>query len=369
MTFTANIVFFFTFLIAIIVPITSQPCNSYRFSKNIKYAACEDLLILESSLHWNYRPSSGVVDVAFNKANAKDSSWVAWAINPSSKGMVGSQSFAVHKNGTIKAYTSPITSYATMLQEGNLSFSIYSLSTSYTNGGIIIFATFQLPPNKTVVNHAWQEGLVSEDGTLKAHSFSCSNLQSYGTIDFISGKVHGILNTVSWGIMMPIGVMMGRYLKVVDGLGSTWFHLHRACQSLAFLIGIVGFGTGLYIGNHSGVHHAPHRCVGITLMCLASAQVLVAVCLRPKKDHKYRIFWNIFHYIVGYATIALAIWNILKGFDILNVCNVWKNSYVGIIISLATIAVILEVITWIWICNKKRVKNSQDHVAIGEQQT
>ena len=165
--------------------------KSYRFSNNIKYAACEDLPVLESSLHWNYHPSSGVVDVAFNKANAKDSSWVAWAINPISKGMVGSQSFvAVHKsNGTIKAYTSPITSYATMLQEGNLSFSVYSLSTSYTNGGIIIYATFQLPPNKTVVNHAWQEGLVSEDGTLKAHSFSRSNLQSYGTIDFISGKV------------------------------------------------------------------------------------------------------------------------------------------------------------------------------------
>ncbi|KAK7382393.1 hypothetical protein VNO80_01244 [Phaseolus coccineus] len=385
MTFTANIVFFFTFLIAIIVPITSQPCNSYRFSKNIKYAACEDLPVLKSSLHWNYHPSSGVVDVAFYKANAKDSSWVAWAINPSSKGMVGSQSFvAVHKNGTIKAYTSPITSYATMLQEGNLSFSVYSLSTSYRNGGITIFATFQLPPNKTVVNHAWQEGLVSEDDTLKAHSFSRSNLQSYGTINFISDKVsksdgdvnsrtmlrnvHGILNTVSWGIMMPIGVMMGRYLKVVDGLGSTWFHLHRACQSLAFLIGIVGFGTGLYIGNHSGVHHAPHRCVGITLMCLAFTQVLVAVCLRPKKDHKYRIFWNIFHYIVGYATIALAIWNVLKGFDILNARNVWKNSYVGIIISLATIAIILEVITWIWVCNKKRAKNSQNHVTIGEQQ-
>ena len=105
--------------------------------------------------------------------------------------MVGSQSFvAVNKsNGTIKAYTSPITSYGTKLQEGNLSFSVHSLSTSYTNGGIIIFATFQLPPNKTLVNHVWDEGLVSEDGTLKAHSFSRSNLQSYGTIDFISGKV------------------------------------------------------------------------------------------------------------------------------------------------------------------------------------
>ncbi|KAL2322797.1 hypothetical protein Fmac_027176 [Flemingia macrophylla] len=341
-------------------------------------SACKDLAVLESSLHWNYHPSSGTADVAFNKANAKDSSnWISWAINPTSKGMIGSQAFvAVHESdGTIKAYTSPITSYATVLQEGTLTFKVYSVSASYTSGHFIIFATFQLPSNTTLVNHAWQEGLVSKDGTLMPHSFSSPNLHSFGTLDFVSGKVsetsgkvdsrttfrnvHAILNTISWGIMMPTGVIMARYLKVFDGLGPTWFHLHRACQSLAFLIGIAGFGTGLYMGNHHGVHHAPHRCVGITLMCLAFAQVCVAVCLRPKKDHKCRIFWNVFHYIVGYATIALAIWNVLKGFDILDANKIWKKIYVGIIISFAIVSVIMEVITWIWMCNKKMIKSEK----------
>ncbi|CAJ1963927.1 unnamed protein product [Sphenostylis stenocarpa] len=370
-----------------VVPTISQPCNSFKFQKNINYAACEDLSVLESSLHWNYHPSSGVVDVAFNKANAKDSSWVAWAINPTSKGMIGSQAFMVvhRQDGNIKAYTSPITSYATMLQEGNLSFPVYSISASYTNNHIIIFTSFQLPVNKTMVNHVWQEGLVSNDGTLRSHSFARSNLQSYGTIDFMSGKisesdedvtsrvtlknVHGILNTVSWGIMMPIGVILGRYLKVFEGLGSVWFDLHRACQSLAFLIGVVGFVSGLYIGNHYGVHNTPHRCVGITLMCLAFIQVCVAVCLRPKKDHKLRIFWNIFHYVVGYATIAMGIWNVLKGFDVLNAQTIWKKNYLGIIISLGIIVVILEIIKWILACNKKINKNSEEHIHIRQQHT
>ncbi|QCD78185.1 hypothetical protein DEO72_LG1g1819 [Vigna unguiculata] len=374
MSSIGNTIFLFlTFLVASIVPTISQSCNSYRFSNNINYAACEDLSVLESSLHWNYHPASGVVDVAFNKANAKDSSWVAWTINPTSKGMLGSQSFvAVHKsNATIKAYTS-ITSYATMLEEGDLSFSVYSLSASYTNGRIIIFASFQLPSNKTVMNHASQEGLVSDDDTLMPHSFSSSNLQSHGTIDFISGKVskpNGDVNSRATlgnvrnnlnphGIMMPIGVMVGRYLKVFDGLGDTWFHLHRPCQSLAFFIAIVGFGSGLYIGNHYGVHHAPLRCVGITLMCLASAQICVSVFSGLNKDHKYKTFWNILRYIVGYTTIALTIWNVLKGFEILNVDNVWKNSYLGIIISLGAIIVVLEVITWIWICDEETTTDS-----------
>ncbi|KAH1197230.1 Cytochrome b561 and DOMON domain-containing protein [Glycine max] len=377
-----SVLLFLTFLTVIIIPATPQPCNSYKFPNNFNYAACEDLPVLESSLHWKYHPSSGAVDVAFNKANVKGSSWVAWAINPTSKGMLGSQAFvAVYKqDGSIKAYTSPITSYATMLQEGNLTFPVYGVSASYTNGHVIIFASFQLPGNTTLVNHAWQEGLVSDDGTLRPHSFSRANLQSFGTLDFLSGKVsetggnsdsritlrnvHGVLNTISWGVLMPIGVILARYLKAFDGLGPTWFQLHRACQSLAFLMGIAGFGTGLYIGNHYGIHNAPHRCVGITLLCLAITQVCLAVFLRPKKDHKYRMFWNIFHYIVGYSIIALAVWNVFKGFDILNAQNIWKKTYVGSIISLAIIAVVLEVITWIWVCKKKRVKEPENHVEI-----
>ncbi|KAK7305230.1 hypothetical protein VNO77_43132 [Canavalia gladiata] len=386
MAFVQNhLLLLLTCFIAIIVPTTPQPCNSYPFPKHINYAACEDLPVLETSLHWNYDPSLGIVDVAFKKANAKDSSWIAWAINPTSKGMVGSQSFvAFHTSrGILKAYTSPITSYATMLQEANLTFPVYSVSASYTNSTMIIFATFQLPQNNTLVNHVWQHGLVSDDGTLRPHSFSGPNLQSFGILDLISGKVsatsgqmhsrntlrnvHGILNAISWGILMPIGVIFARYLKVFDGLGSTWFHLHRACQSLAFLIGIAGFGTGLYMGNHNGVYHSPHRCIGITLMCLASAQVFVAIFLRPKKDHKKRIFWNIFHYIVGYSTIVLAVLNVFKGFDILNAQKIWKKTYVGIIISLGIIAMILEVITWIYVCNKKRVKNPEEQVETSQQ--
>ncbi|XP_017434613.1 cytochrome b561 and DOMON domain-containing protein At5g47530 [Vigna angularis] len=247
---------------------------------------------------------------------------------------MGSQAFvAIHtSNVTIRAYTSPKTSYVTMLQEGNLSFSVYSLSASYTR---------------------------------RPYSFSLSNLRSYGSINFISDKVSKVTKDVNsqtvlrnvHEIMMPIGVMMGRHLKVFDSLGDTWFHLHRACQSLAFFIAIVGFGTGLYIGKHYGVHHAPLQCVGIILMCLASAQICIAVFFGPKKDHKYKIFWNMFRYVVGYTTIALTTWNVLKGFDILNVENVWKKSYLGIIISLATIAITLEVITRILVCNN-RITNS-----------
>jgi len=154
---------------------------------------------------------------------------------------------------------------------------------------------------------------------------------------------------------MPIGVILARHLKRFEGpTGSTWFQLHRICQSMALLIGTVGFATGLYMGNQPGIHNTPHRCVGITLMTLALAQVCVAFLLRPKKDHKFRIWWNIFHFLVGYITIVLAIWNVFKGFDMLGGNIMFKIIYACVIGSLVLIGLSLEVATWItWLWNKK----------------
>jgi len=98
-------------------PTSSIPCNSYTFPNNLNYARCSDLPILDSSLYWNYNPETSIIDVAFKKINVKDSSWIAWAINPTSNGMIGSQALIGYRNfdGSFKAYTSPITSYQTML--------------------------------------------------------------------------------------------------------------------------------------------------------------------------------------------------------------------------------------------------------------
>ncbi|KAL1369937.1 hypothetical protein HN51_000283 [Arachis hypogaea] len=371
-------------LLVLSITATCEPCKSFNFPNNVNYATCKDLGVLDSSLFWNYHQSSNRVDVAFKKANTTDSSWVAWAINPTSQGMVGSQAFLAFRNSsdaTLKAYTSSVTSYDTLLEEGSLSFPVYSVSASYSNGDMILFASFKLPENTTLLNHVWQEGPVSDDGTLGMHSLSGPNIQSFGTIDFVTGKVsetagnskiklrkvHGILNGISWGILMPIGAILARYLKVFDGrLGATWFHVHRACQSMAYIIGIIGFATGSYMTRHNR-HHSSHGCIGITLICLASLQVCVAMFLRPKKDHRHRIFWNIFHYVIGYLTIGLGIWNVFKGIDIMEARG-WKSVYLGVIICLALIAIVLEVITWILLCINKLNTHSKDQADVVDQQ-
>ncbi|MED6196732.1 hypothetical protein PIB30_050087 [Stylosanthes scabra] len=120
-------------------------------------------------------------------------------------------------------------------------------------------------------------------------------------------QVHGILNGISWGILMPVGAIIARYLKAYEvnnmGLGATW----------------------------------------------------------PKKDHKYRIFWNMFHYVIGYGTIGLGIWNVFKGIDIMEERR-WKSLYVGMVIGFALFAFVCELVTWILLCLKKVNNHDEDQL-------
>lgn len=173
-----------------------------------------------------------------------------------------------------------------------------------------------------------------------------------GTLDLLSGKVtatkggasttlrfkqvHGTINAVSWGFLMPVGAITARYMKVFKSADPAWFYAHIICQSLAYLIGIAGAGTGIYLGNKShGIQHSMHRTIGILLLVLGFIQVL-ALKLTPK-EHKYRIWWNIYYHSVGYAIIILSIFNIFEGFNILNPLKIWRLVYACVLIVLGAI--------------------------------
>ncbi|KAF6165636.1 hypothetical protein GIB67_043085 [Kingdonia uniflora] len=169
-----------------------------------------------------------------------------------------------------------------------------------------------------VVNHLWQGGPL-RGNTLGIHRMSGPNVQSMGIVDFILGKVatmtsgggsrakhrmvHGVVNAVSWGIMLPLGTIIARHMKVVRPK-ALWFYLHIVCQCLGYVIGVIGWASGMKLdSDSSGAQHNPHRNIGIVLFSLGTLQVLV-LGLRPKPDHKYRIYLNIYHTLCGYTVIV-----------------------------------------------------------------
>lgn len=359
-------------------------CSSFAFSNGRPFATCIILPVLNSFLHWTYHAENGTVDLAYRHPGVTSSNWVAWALNPSSSGMANAQCLVAFQNssGVIRAYTSPIpASKATTLAEGPLSFQVPNITAEFVGGSAIIYATIQLPAGGTSFQQVWQMGPVS-GGSPQSHDTSSgsANTRSVGTVDFATGiataeggsnsrvrrrNVHGVLNAVSWGILMPLGAVIARYLKVFKSTTPAWFYLHVACQISAYVVGVAGWGTGLKLGSDSkGITYDTHRNIGITLFALGTLQ-LFALLLRPKPDHKYRLYWNLYHWSVGYVVIILSIVNIFKGFDILDPEKKWKNAYIGIIIAIGVVAAALEAFTWFVVLRRK--KNGEAKYPAGPQ--
>ncbi|KAL9243461.1 hypothetical protein vseg_017346 [Gypsophila vaccaria] len=369
----------------------SPTCSQYAFqTSNVanrtsptNFHTCVDLPVLNSFLHWTYIPATATLEIAYRHRSLSPptSKWVAWAINPTGNGMVGAQCLVAHRNpkdGSMIAYTSPVSGYGTKLGKGDLSFKVTGLSAVGSNNEIIIFATLEVPRNATTLNQLWQDGPLSSDAAPLIHSISGPNVRSTASLNLLSGvaattsvantsplkNIHGLLNAVSWGILIPTGAIIARYIRVFPAADPAWFYLHVGCQISAYAIGVAGWATGLNLGSQSeGIQQSLHRRIGITLFCLATLQMF-ALLIRPIKDHKYRSYWNIYHHSVGYTIIILSIVNIMEGIKILDPVDIWKKTYIGVLLALALLAAFLEAFTWYIVFKRKSAQvtdNSNRH--------
>ncbi|KAK3415182.1 hypothetical protein EUGRSUZ_H00737 [Eucalyptus grandis] len=346
-------------------------CSSQKFSNNVLYSTCLDLPTLSASLHFSYDDANSSAAVAFVAAPPKgEDGWVSWALNPTATGMFGAQALIAFRDAgamTVKTYN--ITS--TTVRESPISFETWERTAEYNSadGTMRIFAKIKVPAGDPAkLNQVWQVGSSVTNGVPDPHAMAGANLGAKGTLDLVTGtttaggggsgikkkNIHGILNAVSWGIMFPIGAIIARYVRAFPSADPAWFYLHAFCQTSAYAIGVAGWGTGLKLGSQStGIQYTGHRNIGIALFALATVQIF-ALFLRPKKDHKYRFYWNIYHHGLGYTILILGILNVFKGLDILQPDNKWKSAYIILISVLGGVAVVLELITWIVVLKRKK---------------
>ncbi|KAM1003479.1 hypothetical protein ACFX2C_003797 [Malus domestica] len=362
-------------LLLLISPALSLTCTSQTFTNNKLYSKCADLPVLSSFLHWTYDPANSTLSIAFIAPPSKTEGWIAWAINPKATGMAGSQTLLAYKksDGSMDVKTFSISSYKDIV-ESKLSFNVWDTAAESSGGVYRLFAKLKVEKEK--VNQVWQVGPSVTDGFPAKHDFLMPNLNAKGTLSLTGGtttttasggskmkkrNIHGILNAVSWGLLFPIGIIVARYLRAFPSADPAWFYLHIFCQVSGYAIGVAGWATGIKLGSESkGVVYTHHRNIGITLFALATLQIF-ALFLRPKKEHKFRLYWNIYHHSLGYTILVLGIINVFKGLDILNPAKHWKSAYIIVIIALGAIALLLEAITWILVLKRKSSKSTKPY--------
>lgn len=348
-------------------------CAAERFTNNRVYAACSDLPTLGASVHWTYDQAASSLSVAFVAAPSSPGGWVAWGINPTGGGMIGTQALiaAPRASGGYAVQTYDITGFSVDAPKP-IAYPTSDLAAEVgADGRVQMFGKLTLQNGTGVVNQVWQVGPVSA-GSIGSHDMGSANKKASGKLNLVTGastaasgggsilrqkNTHGILNAVSWGILLPMGGIVARYLKTFKSADPAWFYLHVACQLIGYGVGVSGWATGIHLGNLSkGITYSLHRNIGIAVFALGTLQIF-ALFLRPKKDHKFRVYWNAYHHSVGYTIIILGIVNIFKGMTILDVEQKWKTGYIIVIGVLGGVAVALEAITWSIVLKRRKTED------------
>ncbi|PKA48614.1 Auxin-induced in root cultures protein 12 [Apostasia shenzhenica] len=366
----------FIFLFSLFRSSLSQSCSSPAIisSNHAAFTACSELQTLSSSLRWTFDAATSSLSFAFSAppaSGAGEDGWIAWAINPSGDGMLGSQSLIAYRqsDGKIGVKTFNISDYA--IKPSPIDFPTADLAAEFVGGVMRIFGNLFLPKGVTHVNQVWQVGAAVKNGIPGKHDLTPENMNAKGKLALISGQstaagdstyrnrnIHGILNAVSWGILLPIGATIARYLKTFRSADPAWFYLHVSCQVIGYSAGVAGWATGLNLGSKSkGIRFATHRNIGITLFALGTLQIF-ALFLRPRKDHKLRFSWNVYHHSVGYTVVVLGIINVFRGLRILSPGDGWKLAYVFFLCALGAAALLLEAITWLIVLRRKKTEAS-----------
>lgn len=338
----------------------------------------------DASIAWTYHAHNSTLDVAFFGSFISPSGWVGWGINPTSAEMTGTRAliaFPDPNSGqlvllpyiidpTVKLQKTLLLSRPLDIHLLSSSATLYGgrMATVHDGAIIQIYATIKLVPNKTKIHYVWNRGLYVQGYSPTIHPTTVNDLSSTATIDILSGitakghtnlntlkLVHGVINALSWGILLPIGVVTARYLRHIQALGPVWFYAHAGIQMVAIFTGTVGFAIGIGLGKLSpGNVYGLHRKLGFAVFCLGWLQTL-ALLFRPRTTNKFRKYWKSYHHFVGYACVTLALVNVFQGFDVMGASRSYvKLAFCLCLSTLIGSCVALEVNSWVIFCRKSK---------------
>ncbi|XP_057764946.1 cytochrome b561 and DOMON domain-containing protein At5g47530-like isoform X2 [Salvia miltiorrhiza] len=91
--------------------------------------------------------------------------------------------------------------------------------------------------------------------------------------------VHGTVNIVGWGVLLPTGVIVARYLR--ESRSNDWYNLHIITQFSGFLLGTLGWGIGISIKNQAKQQRmSTHGILGTLIFALATLQAYVCCLMK-----------------------------------------------------------------------------------------
>ncbi|PKI35533.1 cytochrome b561 and DOMON domain-containing protein At2g04850 [Punica granatum] len=374
---------------------TARSAHCTTSTSTTSFQKCTSLPTQQASMAWTFHPHNATLDLAFFGTFISPTGWVGWGINPTSPEMTGTRAliaFPDPNSGqivllpfiidpSVKLQKDPLLSRPLDIHVLSSSVALYGgkMATVHDGATVQIYATLKLSPNKTRIHFIWNRGLYVQGYSPTIHPTTANDLSSIATLDILSGTAaaphgnigamktaHGIINAVSWGILLPVGAVIARYLRHIQALGPAWFYVHAGVQLLGFFLGTVGFGLGLRLGELSpGAAYGLHRKLGVAAFSLGALQTL-ALLFRPRTTNKFRKYWKSYHHFVGYACVVLGVVNVFQGFEAIGMGRSYaKLGYCLCLSSLIGICIALEFNSWVIFCRKSKEEKMRREGLIG----
>nr|DAD25332.1 TPA_asm: hypothetical protein HUJ06_026796 [Nelumbo nucifera] len=164
-----------------------------------------------------------------------------------------------------------------MPNTGSLKFSNMSIISQSSRLFLVFQLTTDQPQSRLIYAVGPRNKLPSSDNLLPEHRVETSTSLNFATGQSSSAgtgstlkTAHGVLNILSWGILIVIGVIIARYFKHYD---PTWFYTHLTIQLAGFVLAIAGIITGFILEDQISSDVDTHKAIGILVLALGCCQV------------------------------------------------------------------------------------------------
>lgn len=155
---------------------------------------------------------------------------------------------------------------------------------------------------------------------------------------FKDRRTHGTLGVLGWGLFLPTGAILARYLNHAD---RAWYYFHVVLQFIGFLFGVAAVIVGVSLYNKMHAFFPAHKGIGILVLVMTILQVL-AFFTRPSSDSKYRRYWKWYHNWLGRICLLFGAVNVVLGMHIAGAGQGWRIGYGFLLGSVLVIVVVLE---------------------------
>ncbi|KAL2608443.1 hypothetical protein R1flu_027016 [Riccia fluitans] len=346
----------------------------------ISYKNCSDLLMQDASIAWSYENRNRLLRMAFSGDYIADG-WVGWGINPDCPRMVGSSVLITFKtvNGS---KILPYKLNGDLLQRsylvpGQVDIEFVDTSSSISGTDFTIFTTVRLKPNQTKINMVWNRGPFLIDYTPSPHFFDEQSLSSVAVLDVLDRgvtnigdcgcsvvvphrhqkKKHGLIAGVAWGILYPVGVIIGWFTVCFP---DTFLYIYVPFHLTSFAVGMAGFYSGNMLKDLSGsVSDNEHQLLAVLIVTLGTIQLLLFILRTASTTgvggefvrHLQNWFCT-YNFMLAFCNFFLIAAEIFSGMRLLNPNFTWGFKWL----------VISGVVFLVYICNCAGMKNYRRHL-------